>query len=69
MAVDKGRYLTTNIKFLSKEKLHNLDMRFICSEVSLTNKYRPKVNVENFIERRKMSVENVVPSTKKTAST
>ncbi|KAK6643666.1 hypothetical protein RUM43_005176 [Polyplax serrata] len=68
LALDKGRYLTTNIKFLSKEKLHNLDMRFISSEVSLTNKYRPKVAVDNFIDRRKMSVENLLENSKKTPS-
>lgn len=69
LAVDKGRYLTTNIKFLPKEKLHSLDMRFISSEISLTNTFRPKGTDEHTIASRKLSVESVITNNKKIQST
>ena len=52
LAIDKGRHLTTDIKFLSKDKLHGLDMRFISSELSLTNKHRFKLS-EDSLENKK----------------
>lgn len=65
LAVDKGRYLTTNIKYLSKEKLHNLDMRFTSSDVSLRNGFRGRNSAENLSEHRKFSAENLITNNEK----